>query len=529
MRRHLDSGTEQASWQISMLEIHVSRLQTSSSPSVLNSSSIKWHNFDQRSLPAVTRMAPADKLTQLQKSLKAYDGHFTRALRSAERLCHAMARYQHLPSEVVVQATSDNIKRRQGLVIALLEQLYGLDPDDTYLTGLDDTTTRGAEAIDRLMEAKKVATAQFNAQQQEQVLPTHVGQANDALKPFLLTLEHTPGELRDWKKQFDLYYLAGHMDTWQYTEQVAYLRACIDKELFRHIGDQIEKATSIMDAGGAIAILDAEFQKQYPLSSRRLKYFCAQPPQGMLASEWLDKLLRMGDEADLDTLSVDQLHVFRYIASVQDPDLRFKFCQLREPTIQQLKELAFAHECAVRQMKLMSSSPTCVSKAKHMAALSHAQANKNTVSCKNLRGKCFRCGNTNHKTKDCPRKNLTCHACGKPGHIAAVCLSQGPRKQQSQRYRKKNKKAPLPPLSPAPLHQVHDMVQQQRLRGTPPRCHVPTPRIQVVVRPLKERHPLCICCTSEFGCMHLCYIHGLGTNIWPGHRPWSENETANCQ
>ncbi len=135
--------------------------------------------------------ASADKVTQMQKSLKAY---LTRALTSAEGLCNTIVQYQERASELIFQTTFDNIKHTQGL----LEQLYDIYPGDSYLAGFDHTITRGDEAIDKLVEAKDIAIAQAYMQQQPQqvsqqlqLVPTHVSQstacANDAVKPFLLT------------------------------------------------------------------------------------------------------------------------------------------------------------------------------------------------------------------------------------------------------------------------------------------------------------------------------------------------------
>ncbi len=56
--------------------------------------------------------------------------------------------------------------------------------------------------------------------------------AVEALKPFLLTEQHTPEDLREWKAQFETYYSNGHLHTLPYKDQVGCLRVCIDKELF---------------------------------------------------------------------------------------------------------------------------------------------------------------------------------------------------------------------------------------------------------------------------------------------------------
>ncbi len=251
-------------------------------------------------------------MEELQKSLKAYKGHFTRAITSAERLSKAMTKLEEVVADLVIQSQVHTIHRTEGLVTALLEQLYDMTNEDTYLAGLEDTANRGDEAIERLLEAKNSAKVCIQQQQQQQQ-QQHNNRANpaiqpdtprahavDALKPFLLTEQHTPEDLREWKAQFETHYSNGHLDTLPYKDQVGYLRVCIDKELFQNLADCINQAMSIMEEDGAMQILDEEFMCQYPLFSRRHKYFRAEQAQRMKVTAWFTQLNHMGNEANLE-------------------------------------------------------------------------------------------------------------------------------------------------------------------------------------------------------------------------------------
>ena len=100
-----------------------------------------------------------DEMKEMQKSLKGYKGHFTRAITSAERLSKAMTKHEEVVADLVIQPQVHTIHHTHGLVTALLEQLYDMTHEDTYLAGLEDTANRGNEAIERLLEAKKIAKA----------------------------------------------------------------------------------------------------------------------------------------------------------------------------------------------------------------------------------------------------------------------------------------------------------------------------------------------------------------------------------
>ncbi len=87
-------------------------------------------------------------------------------------------------------------------------------------------------------------------------------------------------------------------------------------------------------------------------------------------------------------------------------------------------------------------------------------------------------------TKECPRKNLTCHACDKQGHIALVCLGKGNQRQQGQHHQRRGFKkgsASAPASQSASPNLMRDATAAQIC--SIPSCNIPTPRIQVTVKP----------------------------------------------
>ncbi len=94
--------------------------------------------------------APTDKVTHMPKSLKACKGHFTRALTAVDRLYQAITLHQESPPELVIKGAFEQVECTQSLVINLLQQLYDLDPDDVYLVGLGETSSKSGEAFAKL-------------------------------------------------------------------------------------------------------------------------------------------------------------------------------------------------------------------------------------------------------------------------------------------------------------------------------------------------------------------------------------------
>ncbi len=100
----------------------------------------------------------------------------------------------------------------------------------------------------------------------------------------------------------------------------------------------------------------------------------------------------MGNEANLEDPTVDQLKVFCFITSVKDPDLQYKFLHLKESTTDDVIQLAADLEATQHQMKAMSSTSAIAAISKNKQKR-HTPTSSKTVSRKELQGKCFRCGN----------------------------------------------------------------------------------------------------------------------------------------
>ncbi len=81
----------------------------------------------------------------------------------------------------------------------------------------------------------------------------------------------------------------------------------------------------------------------------------------------------MGKEADLDTITVDQLHIFCYITSMWDADLCFKMLQMADLTIPQIEMVTSLHELAECQSKGFLNAPM-------VASIHRAKQRKNDVS-----------------------------------------------------------------------------------------------------------------------------------------------------
>ena len=72
--------------------------------------------------------------------------------------------------------------------------------------------------------------------------------------------------------------------------------------------------------------------------------------------DFIAHLKNLGEEADLDDLSVDDLYVFRLICECSDSDLRDKYLKIESPSLNDLMRITRAHEVARAALKALDTN-----------------------------------------------------------------------------------------------------------------------------------------------------------------------------
>jgi hypothetical protein len=391
--------------------------------------------------------------TTLKKSLKGYKGHLSRTINSATRLCDFV---QDKPSSLAateLEDASKDVKTTYSKLENILLELQQKDSAnfDTYDEALISSKEKYDDILYKLMH---VSANLFSAPQPQLVAAPEPHQGrhfriNEALKPFLLTKDHNPCELRSWINKFKAFYSTSMLDRCTLAEQHAYLRICLDSNLEARIQDKLEDEMPIFGEGGCIDLLEEEFRMTYPLFARRLDFFRFSQTQGQLFTDYCGKLRAKGEEADLHKLTIDELYVFRYICGTDDNKLKERFLKHEDPTLEVLNRIARAYEVTKSTLKAMETPSTSISQVNNKKKWNKqrgkpsatANSNNGYILIEDLYGRCFHCGQ-DHKTNDCTRQNLICNRCNKKGHIGPVCL--GPNQRNSKANGRANSRAPSP-------------------------------------------------------------------------------------
>ncbi|KAG1704769.1 repressor of the inhibitor of the protein kinase [Nymphon striatum] len=96
--------------------------------------------------------------------------------------------------------------------------------------------------------------------------------------------------------------------------------------------------TSELDLFGedsVIPILHEIFDLAFPLSNRKLDFCRYKQAPGQTFTDCMTNLKQEGQTADLHSLDIDTLYVFRYVTGINDSNLRERFLKLENPNLNQ--------------------------------------------------------------------------------------------------------------------------------------------------------------------------------------------------
>src|SRR5436190_13638227 len=103
-------------------------------------------------------------------------------------------------------------------------------------------------------------------------------------------------------------------------------------------------------------------------------------------------------------------------------EIREKLLQEKELSLQKAFDLALLLEASRKGSSEMNVSlPVPLNKITKNIDNKGAKTFPQ-LEAKSLAGKCFRCGNPNHRAHDCKLKHIVCLKCNTKGHLASVCL-----------------------------------------------------------------------------------------------------------
>ena len=255
------------------------------------------------------------------------------------------------------------------------------------------------------------------------VAPVRAGavtKPDQELRPPKLLNDTTMGELHDWKDQFTSYYNSSNLRQMTCLQQQGYLLSTLDKDIGRHVCRVLTVTTPIFPTPGSdscFSILTKYFAQRNPIHVRRQAFFSASQKEGQTVLDFCDQLRSLGNEGDLESLSVEGCFCLMYQLGIQDETLRRELCKIKNPSLAEFDTLLEAHTLMEASEKLRNKTAQA-NMTKGPQRKSPPNPNKIRLNeeerkhRKQFRGKCYRCGAGDHMIPQCKLPaNVICNSC----------------------------------------------------------------------------------------------------------------------
>ena len=264
---------------------------------------------------------------RLARSLASHKGHITRKLANATSLLQSAQtdRSSHITGQL--ERSIEGIEKAVENMDAAA---------DLYLPELVDDATRGPaeaevqnyskDAFDKIAEVNAVLKDLTAPTQPLTVPPTQSATStkvkpHESLKPDLLHHNFTPVELRAWAAAFKAYHTASNFNKATILEQQAYFLKTLDPQLQERVRTKKRDDTPIFtdpadqSKVSCMKIIEDFFLLKYPMVTRRFQFFNFKQEPGKSFTDFKTALEAKAKEADLHSLTADDLKMFLIVFS----------------------------------------------------------------------------------------------------------------------------------------------------------------------------------------------------------------------
>ena len=262
-----------------------------------------------------------------------------------------------------------------------------------------------------------------------------VTKPDQELRPAKLQKDTTMGELRDWQDQFTSYYNSSNLRQMTYLQQQGYLLSNLDTDISRHLRRIVTATTPIFPTVGSVSCFDLltqYFSQRNPVHVRRQAFFRASQKEGQSVLDFRAQLRQLGNEGDLENLTLEGCYCLMYQLGVKDEVLRRELCKVQRPNLAEFDAILEAHALMEASEKLRgrtAQSNRAAGQPKKSSSSSAANPQRIKITeeekarRKAIKGKCYRCAAGDHMIPGCKIPGtVVCKSCNNQGHIAPACL-----------------------------------------------------------------------------------------------------------
>ena len=251
--------------------------------------------------------------------------------------------------------------------------------------------------------------------------------ADGALRPEKLAGDAQPATYRRWVRQWQDYYLGSNFASAPVPVQISYFKNCLSDEIKARVN--LEDLSTLEEACDAI---EADYEAQNPLLLRRLAFFRATQKKNEKFSDFLCDQKVLEQEADIRSMSHDEVVVMSQLRACVDNKLLEKLLEIENPNPESLKETCLRYETNKETSKELRGD------AKHKVnkvGVNEGENGKSKVIC-------WKCRLEGHIRDRCPAKpeDLYCKPCASKGHAEGPrCAAKAKAKEQEGGKKEKTK------------------------------------------------------------------------------------------
>ena len=88
-----------------------------------------------------------------------------------------------------------------------------------------------------------------------------------------------------------------------------------------------------------IKFFSHEFDKNFPIVTRRVVFFSTSQGITELKMDWINKLCLLGDQSEINTMTPDNMYVMHIIQTTTDTNFKEKILEMKDPSFKEVMEL----------------------------------------------------------------------------------------------------------------------------------------------------------------------------------------------